>query len=91
MSMRFDGFDGFFGGMGLVWLIWVVMIMAFWVAIIVLVILAIRWLVRNTGNGTHAAGPPSAHDTALAALRERYARGEIDATEFEERKRTLGG
>jgi uncharacterized membrane protein len=30
-------------------------------------------------------------DTALALLRERFARGEIDATEFEERKRTLAG
>ncbi len=35
-----------------------------------------------------ARGPD---DTALELLRQRYARGEIDATEFEERKRTLGG
>ena len=33
---------------------------------------------------------PQPADSALMALRERYARGEIDATEFEERKRTLG-
>ena len=32
-----------------------------------------------------------AEDAALAMLRERFARGEIDATEFEERKRILGG
>jgi putative membrane protein len=30
-------------------------------------------------------------DGALAVLRERFARGEIDAAEFEERRRTLGG
>ena len=88
MSMRFDGF---FGGIGLLELIWIGLILAFWVVIIILAVLAIRWLLRNTGSGMHAPGPPSAHDTALATLRERYARGEIDATEFEERKRTLGG
>jgi putative membrane protein len=83
--------DGFFGGIGLIGLIWFAAIVAFWALIIVLIVLAIRWLLRNTGGGLHAPGPPSAHDAALAVLRERYARGEIDATEFEERKRTLGG
>ena len=91
MTMRFEGFDGFFGGVGLLGLIWFAVIAAFWVMIIVLGVLAIRWLLRNTGSGMHAPSPPNAHDTALATLRERYARGEIDATEFEERKRTLGG
>ena len=30
-------------------------------------------------------------DTAMELLRQRFARGEIDAAEFEERKRALGG
>jgi putative membrane protein len=34
---------------------------------------------------------PQPGDRALAELRERFARAEIDAAEFEERKRTLGG
>lgn len=88
MTMSFDGFAG---GIGLVGLIWVALIMAFWVAIIVLIALAIRWLVRNTNSGPRPAAGSSSQDTALATLRERYARGEIDAAEFEERKRTLGG
>ena len=38
-----------------------------------------------------SSGAPPGEDTALELLRQRYARGEIDAAEFEERKRTLGG
>ena len=55
-----------------------------------MIALAIRWLMRNSRNDRYqpeAAGD----DGALAVLRERYARGEIDAAEFEERKRTLSG
>ena len=39
----------------------------------------------------HLAPPPPrrAEDPALAILRERYARGEIDTAEYEERRRRL--
>ena len=56
-----------------------------------MIFLGIRWLIRNSGPGPGGASTRPAEDTALATLRERFARGEIDATEFEERKRTLGG
>jgi putative membrane protein len=56
------------------------------VGVVVLVVLGVRWLVRNTG-----AGRDPAQDAAVAALRERFARGEIDAEEFEQRRRVLGG
>ena len=45
--------------------------------------LAVRWLI---GAG-HAAA--ASHDTALDILRERFARGEIDQDEYNERKRHL--
>jgi putative membrane protein len=82
-------FDGFMGGFGLVGLIWLFLIVAFWTVVIVLGLLAIRWLIRNTEAGQRSGHP--GEDTALAVLRERFARGEIDAAEFEERKRLLGG
>ena len=57
--------------------------------IIVLVVLAIRWL---SGSGHLGGGGPQPRGgtTALDILKERYARGEIDREEFEERRRVLG-
>ena len=54
----------------------------FWV----LIILGIVVLVRRVG-GSPSAAPPS--KTALDIVNERYARGEIDKQEFEEKKRDL--
>lgn len=47
------------------------------------VVLLIRWL-----GGSRGSASPG--QTPLDILRERYARGEIDKEEFEERRRTLG-
>ncbi len=80
-----------FGGFGLFALLWFVLILAFWAVIIVLAVLGIRWLIRNTGSGMHSGAARPSEDTALELLRQRFARGEIDAAEFEERKRALGG
>ena len=57
----------------------------FWV----LVILGIVVLVRRVGGSSVSSGPPPSK-TALDILKERYARGEIDKQEFEEKKRDLG-
>jgi putative membrane protein len=54
--------------------------------IVVVVVLLIRWL---GGQGGMDRSPPA--NTALDILRERFARGEIDKQEFEEKRRTLGG
>ena len=57
----------------------------FWV----LVILGIVVLVRRVGGSSSSSSPPLSK-TALDILNERYARGEIDKQEFEEKKRDLG-
>jgi putative membrane protein len=62
---------------------------AFWIGVIALILLGIRWLIQY--NDANRATRPPREDAAMELLRQRFARGEIDATEFEERKRALGG
>lgn len=75
----------FGGGLILV----VLMNLVLWGFVIVIAVLGIRWLIRTSQADRGPIAPPE--DSALALLRERFARGEIDASEYEERKRTLGG
>lgn len=51
---------------------------------IALALLLVRWL----GGLPWPASPPG--KTALDILKERFARGEIDKTEYEDRRRMLG-
>ena len=81
-----QGIDG--GGLGLLFLLAFIIQIAFIVGIGILIALAIRWLIRSSRNDRYQP-TATGDDGALAVLRERYARGEIDAAEFEERKRTL--
>ena len=64
------------------------MMILFIAVIVVLVVLAIRWL----GGGGHTSAPhaPPPTKTPLDILKERFARGDIDKEEFEERRRVLG-
>ena len=62
------------------------MMVLFMGAIIVVAVLLFR---RVEGGSTGAAAPPSVGNTALDILKGRFARGEIDKEEFEERKRVL--
>ena len=62
------------------------MMILFWGGIIVAIILAVRWLGRGSSDGTT---PATSRNKALDILQERFARGEIDKDEFEERKRLL--
>ena len=62
------------------------MMIAFVAAIVVVVVLLVRWL---SGGSTGTVAPPPTGKTALDILKERFARGEIDKEEFEERKRLL--
>ena len=84
--MPFHIFDG---GFGIWFLIAMVVNAAFWIGLIALVVLGIRWLIRRD-EANRTMRPPG-EDTAMELLRQRFARGEIDAAEFEERKRALGG
>jgi putative membrane protein len=58
-----------------------------WVLVVVVLVGLVRWAIPRTGPRT---APPPQTDRALDILRERFARGEIDETEFQARKRTLG-
>lgn len=58
------------------------MMAAFWLVVIALVI----WAVRST-----TGSPPRDENQALRILDERFARGEIDQDEYEERRRVLEG
>lgn len=55
----------------------------FWVALIVAIIFAVRWISGRRSDSSDTQKTP------IEILRERYARGEIDKEEFEERKRIL--
>ncbi len=59
----------------------------FWVAIIVGIIFLIRWLFVSTGAKGHGA---VSEDSPLEILKRRYARGEINKEEFEQKRRDLG-
>ncbi len=62
---------------------------AFWLAVIAGVAYSVRDIGRRPRSAV-AAGPPTATaDAALATLRDRFARGEIDRAEYEERRQAL--
>ena len=64
------------------------LLMIFYIALLVAVlVIVVRWL-SGTSLGGHL--PPSrAESNALDILKERFARGEIDRDEFDERRRAL--
>lgn len=69
-------------GPGVMWgMGWIFMVI-FWGLILVAFIFLVRWLVGLTRT-------PKADESALEILKKRYARGEIDREEFEQKKKDL--
>ena len=58
------------------------MMLLFWAAVIAAIVLAVRWLAPKAGSGATGRTP-------LTILQERFAKGEIDAPEYEARKKLL--
>ena len=82
---RLYNYDNWGAGNSFGWLgggLMMLAMVAFWVLIIGLV----AWLIRNVRGDVFRHGKNS---DALDILRERYARGEIDKKEFEEKKKDL--
>ena len=79
MMWGYDGFGFGWGGMGIGMLL-------FWALIIAVVVV----LVRGLGGARSVASEARPRErTALDILGERYARGEIDKNEFEQKRRDL--
>lgn len=58
-------------------------------AVIAVAALLVRWF-GGTSHGSQPPHPMQSERTALDILKERYARGEIDKQEFDERRRVIG-
>ncbi|OGP56343.1 MAG: hypothetical protein A2Y65_10390 [Deltaproteobacteria bacterium RBG_13_52_11] len=70
------------GGYGMGWFGGIFMIF-FWIAVVIGIVFLIRWLVQSTRGGAGSA------ESALEILKRRYAKGEIDKKEFEQKKKDL--
>ena len=62
-----------------------VMMIVFWGGIVLLVAL----LVRALGWGGRREAPPQGRQSPLEVLQERFAKGEIDQKEYDERRQVL--
>ena len=62
------------------------------IVFIALAVAVVVLVIRRLGGSTHGHPPPQAANRKepIDILKERYARGEIDKEEFEERRRVLG-
>lgn len=68
------------------WFFGPIMMIVFIAVAVVVVVLLVRWL-GGIGHGSTPHTPTG--KTPLNILKERFARGEIDKEEFEERRRVL--
>ena len=65
-----------------------IMMIAFWILIVVGIVFAIKWLAASANA---AKSIPASGETPVDILKKRYALGEIDKVEFEEKQKVLEG
>ena len=85
-SGRYGGWNmgpGMMGEWGMGWF-GMIFMMIFWILLIVGLVFLIRWLIQTTSRGREDIQSGS---RAIEILKERYARGEINKQEFEEKRR----
>jgi putative membrane protein len=74
------------GGWGFFGIIWMLVPLLFLGGLVTVIV----WAVTQLGSGRQAGGSAGVHDqSAEEILRQRFARGEIDTEEYEERRRIL--
>ena len=76
------GHDQMMWGFGAWWMIFL------WIVVIIGIIFLIKWLV---GQGKTDRQEPLKEESPLDILKKRYAKGEIDKEEFEQKKKDLTG
>jgi putative membrane protein len=85
--MGFGGYGPeFHGAWGIVG---IVLMILFWAAVILVLIAGLRWLLGGQREYTDKRNGARSSKTPAAILDERFARGEIDAEEYQARKRLL--
>ncbi|MFH0804008.1 MAG: SHOCT domain-containing protein [Candidatus Zambryskibacteria bacterium] len=80
----YDNYGGWGAGSMMGWFGGGLMMVVFWVLLVIFIV----WLVREVSGKNYRSGSKS---DALDILKERYAKGEIDKKEFEEKKKDLAG
>ena len=88
--------DGYGYGPGMMWgwgwpgMIFAPFMMILTIAVVIAVVVVVaRWIGMPSHGGASLHYPPPGR-TPVDILKERFARGEIDKDEFEERRRLLG-
>ncbi len=59
--------------------------MLFWILLLAALVALVVWVIQKSGR----SGGDTVNETALDVLKKRYALGEIDTEEYEEKKKRL--